>query len=114
MSEDNPYSILGIREDASEEEVRRAFRRRAKETHPDSSRSDTARGFIAVERAYRSILSRQEEPERGPPYLVVSLAELSRGVVCRCGETYRASHPHQRLIDCFSCSHYIIVERDLP
>jgi molecular chaperone DnaJ len=36
MSEDY-YDILGVPKDASTDDIKRAFRKRALETHPDSS-----------------------------------------------------------------------------
>lgn len=38
----DPYTILGVRKDASEEEIRKAYRRIAKETHPDLHPGDAA------------------------------------------------------------------------
>ena len=55
----NYYLILGIAEDASREDIRAAFRRRALELHPD--RSGMERGpFQEVQEAY-NVLS---DPER--------------------------------------------------
>jgi len=31
----NPYDVLGVSEDANDREIKAAFRRIAKETHPD-------------------------------------------------------------------------------
>jgi curved DNA-binding protein CbpA len=50
---DSPFDILGIDPDANEEEVKRAYRRRAKETHPD--RGGSAEGFLLVRTAYEEI-----------------------------------------------------------
>src|SRR5437667_6006656 len=59
----NYYMILGIAEDASREDIRAAFRRRALELHPD--RSGMERGpFQEVQEAY-SVLS---DPERRSRY----------------------------------------------
>ena len=59
----NYYLILGIAEDASREDIRAAFRRRALELHPD--RSGMERGpFQEVQEAY-SVLS---DPERRSRY----------------------------------------------
>ncbi len=38
----NPYVVLGVSRDASEEEVKRAFRRLAKRLHPDTNPGDSA------------------------------------------------------------------------
>ena len=59
----NYYLILGITEDASREDIRTAFRRRALELHPD--RSGMERGpFQEVQEAY-SVLG---DPERRRRY----------------------------------------------
>lgn len=49
----SPYEILQIDPDADESEIRRAYRRRAKETHPDGGGS--AREFQRVREAYEEI-----------------------------------------------------------
>jgi DnaJ-class molecular chaperone len=45
MTRDEACKILDVPPDASEEEVQRAFRRRAKQTHPDTNRSCSSRDF---------------------------------------------------------------------
>jgi hypothetical protein len=76
MSED-PYQVLGVARDASFEEIRAAYHRHARETHPDRNPSpDAARRFIAVhsawialrDRAPKRAGERREAPgrERGP------------------------------------------------
>jgi len=48
------YDVLGLSPDCSAEEVKNAFRRVAKETHPDVSGSnDTHAEFLRVDRAFR-------------------------------------------------------------
>jgi curved DNA-binding protein CbpA len=50
----DPYEALGIRRDASSADIARAYRRRARELHPDSHpvRSDAADQFHAASAAY--------------------------------------------------------------
>lgn len=50
----NPYEILGVRRDASDEQIKAAYRRRAKSTHPDSGGDTTA--FGRVQKAYELLL----------------------------------------------------------
>ena len=51
---DDPYRVLGVDRDATDEDVRRAFRRLAKELHPDINPNDTdaADRFKKVTQAY--------------------------------------------------------------
>jgi molecular chaperone DnaJ len=47
------YEILGVARDASESDIKKAFRRRARETHPDVNGSaDAEAQFKAVNEAY--------------------------------------------------------------
>lgn len=57
----NPYQILGVPPTASKEAIRKAFRRRSMETHPD--RGGVREDFEAVKLAYR-ILSDKERRAR--------------------------------------------------
>lgn len=50
---DSPFDILGIESDATEEEIKQAYRRRVKETHPDQG--GCAREFQLVRAAYEAI-----------------------------------------------------------
>ncbi len=48
---DDPYATLGVRKNASEEDIRRAFRKLAKELHPDIAKGTEER-FKKVSSAY--------------------------------------------------------------
>ena len=54
---DDPYKTLGLARDASDDEVRRAYRRLAKELHPDMRPGDAAAGdrFRKVASAYEIV-----------------------------------------------------------
>lgn len=58
----SPYDVLLIDSDADEEEVERAYRRRAMETHPDQGGS--SREFRLVKAAYEEIQSEYRSGER--------------------------------------------------
>lgn len=49
----SPYEVLGVPATATDDELRRAYRRRARETHPDTG--GAAREFDAVQRAWELI-----------------------------------------------------------
>jgi curved DNA-binding protein CbpA len=52
------YRILGIRQGASDDEIRRAYRKKALEYHPDRNHSPEAEGmFIRVTEAYEYLTS---------------------------------------------------------
>lgn len=52
-NEQDPYGVLGVRRQASADEIARAYRRAARATHPDSGRLGAgAEGFQAVSDAY--------------------------------------------------------------
>lgn len=65
MSSDSHYALLGVRSDASAGEIRRAYRRLARQHHPDlNPRPDGPARFAELARAYE-ILS---DPERRARY----------------------------------------------
>lgn len=52
----DPYSVLGLGREASAAEISRAYRRAARETHPDSHGGDpSAERFKAVSDAYETL-----------------------------------------------------------
>ena len=48
----DPYKVLGIQKNATAAEIKRAYRRKVKELHPDSSGTDTSAAFNEVVKAY--------------------------------------------------------------
>ena len=55
----SPYQILGISEGASPEEIKKAWKRKAQETHPDKHPGDPSAQarFMAVRQAYDQLSS---------------------------------------------------------
>lgn len=57
----NYYSLLDIPENASEEDIRKAYRRKAKEYHPDVNKSHDAQvHFVMINKAYEVLIDRQQ------------------------------------------------------
>ena len=52
----SPYEVLGVEKDAAPEEIKKAFRRKAKKVHPDKGGSTEQ--FQETERAYAILSSR--------------------------------------------------------
>lgn len=62
MSE-NPYKILGIAEDATTEEIRAAWKKKAAATHPDKEGGNAAE-FARAAKAFEDLAKRREEIDR--------------------------------------------------
>lgn len=63
---DDPYKVLGVSPDASDEDIKRAYRRLAKKYHPDLNPGDeiAAKKMQEVNAAYEQI----KNPDRNPGY----------------------------------------------
>ena len=61
---EDPYRVLGVPRDASEEEIAKAYRRLAKKYHPDLNPGDAAaaRKMSEINAAYDRIKSGDTEP----------------------------------------------------
>lgn len=52
----NPYEVLGVSRDASEEEIKTQYRRLSKKYHPDNPTGDSEK-FDELQKAYEAIKS---------------------------------------------------------
>ena len=62
---DDPYKVLGVSRDASDDEIKQAYRRLAKQYHPDRNPGDTeaAKKMQQINAAYEQI----KNPEKSQP-----------------------------------------------
>lgn len=66
----NPYDVLGVPEDASEEEIKKAYRALIRKYHPDANinnphKEEAAQKFKEVQQAYDQIMKDREQGYTG-------------------------------------------------
>lgn len=66
MPEPGPHEILGVSPGASPAEIRAAFRRKVRASHPDTNEAPGEDDVIAVVEAYRALLGGRGGREPGP------------------------------------------------
>ena len=63
----DPYAVLGVQPGSSPAEVARAYRRKAKEWHPDvRGTEDALRRMALINAAYEQIRDGKVPPAKGP------------------------------------------------
>jgi len=60
------HDILGVKPGATEDEIKKAYRKKAIETHPDKGGSEEE--FQKVSEAYEILTGKREEPKNGPQF----------------------------------------------
>ncbi|MBT5844421.1 MAG: J domain-containing protein [Euryarchaeota archaeon] len=65
MAQQDPYSVLGVGRNASDVEIKRAFRKKARQFHPDRNPGDDSAEakFKEVQAAYESIATAKDRSE---------------------------------------------------
>jgi len=61
------YEILGVKKDATSEQIKKSFRELAKKTHPDKTKEDSEQEMININKAYE-ILSDEKSKEKYDRY----------------------------------------------
>ena len=61
------YEILGVKRDATAEQIKKSFRELAKKTHPDKTKEDSEQEMIKINKAYE-ILSDEKSKEKYDRY----------------------------------------------
>ena len=66
----NPYTVLGVPENASEEEIKKAYRTLSRKYHPDANvnnpnKAEAEEKFKEIQQAYQQIM---QEREHGTSY----------------------------------------------
>lgn len=131
----NYYEVLGCNKDSTDEEIKRAYRCRLLQFHPDKSGVTDSHEFHNVTEAWRILgypasrrqydaTCKQEELEdtENPIYMRISpsdLEECNEDTLfyrCRCGDRYFIERDHLRRknallqVTCDGCTFSIIVE----
>ncbi|MBQ9630280.1 MAG: J domain-containing protein, partial [Treponema sp.] len=68
LSLETCYKVLGVREDASSAEIKQAFRKKAKQFHPDKTGKKNAEQFQKILSAYAFICSVKESSAFTRPF----------------------------------------------
>ncbi|OQR75767.1 chaperone protein DnaJ-like [Tropilaelaps mercedesae] len=124
------YSILGLDQTCSTDELRQAYKKLALQYHPDRPKTGDEEKFRAIERAYKVLSDPESRTDYDihldnsarldhPVWQVVALDELIlqdelHTMECRCGGTMRldsqlASGQLPIIIQCEDCSTYVRV-----
>jgi curved DNA-binding protein CbpA len=83
------YKILEVTPDADEKEIRAAYRRLARQYHPDAGEGSSAEAFRAIQEAY-DVLG---DPERKRDYDSANFAGSPRpSDPCFAGHSYPSAH----------------------
>jgi curved DNA-binding protein CbpA len=92
-----PYEVLGVSPTASHDELRRAYRKLARETHPDTGGSSAR--FVAVQLAWERIGTPEDRAayDRGRPHASSTRAANRARPTGAAGTRPPASVVHVRL-----------------
>ena len=77
----DPYSVLGVSRDASDEEIKKAYRRLSRKYHPDANinnpnKDQAEEKFKEVQQAYEQVMLAVSDFEKGNLRLSTVLAAM--------------------------------------
>ena len=92
----DPYEVLGVPKDASEAQIRYAYRQALRERESGESPVEVQERIDEVEEAYRTLSDPRwrREADGAPPGAQIPYASRRRG--CRCSRRPRRSGPATR------------------
>lgn len=76
-----PHKLLGVRQDASETEIKDAYRKKAKRAHPDAGGS--SKQFDDLKRARDKMLGEDGDPDQGRGPVLALIAHVLQNIIGR-------------------------------
>lgn len=126
---ENHYEVLGVSHDASTEDIKRSYRQKLLELHPDKRVCGDSEDFMKLHEAWKTLSDdgsrrqydafreQQKTTSNHPIHDQVKLSEMDTGAdgtftwPCRCGGTYYLHEVpvSDTLVGCDMCSFFILV-----
>lgn len=107
----NPYSVLGVPENATDEEIKKAYRELSRKYHPDSYVNNPLKDlaedkFKEVQEAYDQIMKEREQRGGGYNYGYGSSGSYGGNSYGSSGNGYATDEKYQRVCDYINFRQY--------